>query len=65
MLAHFVTSSITVFEAAILARWVYIWQNRNWKLEKDNRWKWKNFLHEFPSKSWYRSGIHSLGIIAL
>jgi len=25
MLAHFVTSSITVFEAAILARWVYIW----------------------------------------
>jgi len=23
-------------------------------------WKWKIFLHEFSSKRWFRTGIHSL-----
>jgi len=41
-----VTSSVDVFEAAIWAKWMYMWQNHDWKAEKRENMEIKcNFFY--------------------
>jgi len=58
-----VTSSVAVFEAAILVNAVYMTKSRLKPRKKELKWKSEKFLHKYLCSStsrWLWNGIHSL-----